>query len=56
MSQRIPDNLKVKSSEPKADDPRRFEWTFKAPVADLFNNQGKKLGYFPNENNFYNVR
>ncbi len=60
MSQRIPDNLKVKSNEvlllsakgrgvqiyqcqPKADDPRRVEWKFKAPVADLFNNQGKKI-------------
>ena len=26
------------------DDPRRFEWVFKAPEADLFNRSGQKIG------------
>src|SRR3954462_13005027 len=28
----------------KKDDPARFEWVFKAPEADLFDGDGKKIG------------
>ncbi|MDF5715603.1 MAG: DUF3455 domain-containing protein [Rhizonema sp. NSF051] len=36
--------VQIYQCQPKTDDPRRFEWTFKAPEADLFNNQGKNIG------------
>ena len=29
--------------KPKADDPSKFEWSFKAPEADLTNEQGEKI-------------
>jgi hypothetical protein len=28
----------------KADDPKKFEWTLKAPAANLYNEEGKKIG------------
>ena len=30
---------------PKKDAPTQFEWAFKAPAADLFDAQGKKIGH-----------
>ena len=29
----------------KKDDPTKYEWVFKAPEADLFDTQGKKIGH-----------
>ena len=36
--------VQIYQCQPKADNPSRFEWTFKGPEADLFNDQGKNIG------------
>ena len=36
--------MQIYQCQATAGDPARFEWTFKAPEADLFDAQGKKVG------------
>jgi hypothetical protein len=36
--------VQIYTCSPRADDATRFEWTFKAPEADLFDRSGKRVG------------
>ena len=36
--------VQVYACKPKAGDPTAFEWTFKEPVADLWNERGERIG------------
>ena len=36
--------VQVYACKAKADDPNAFEWTFKEPVAELWNERGEKIG------------
>lgn len=36
--------VQIYTCKAKTDDPSKFEWTFKAPEADLFNHKGEKIG------------
>ena len=38
------EGFQVYTCKAKADDPKKFEWTLKAPDASLFNDEGKKIG------------
>ena len=38
------EGVQMYSCKAKADDPSRFEWSFKAPEADLTNKHGDKIG------------
>lgn len=37
--------VQIYECQPKKDDPAQYEWVFKAPEADLFDMQGKKVGH-----------
>jgi hypothetical protein len=36
--------VQIYACQPKANDPNAFEWTFKAPMAELWNERGEKIG------------
>jgi Protein of unknown function (DUF3455) len=36
--------VQIYTCKAKSDDPSKFDWTFKAPEADLFNHKGEKIG------------
>jgi len=38
------EGVQIYESRAKKDDPSKYEWVFKGPEADLFDEQGKKIG------------